>query len=301
MAQAVPPKNKKKGLGRGLEVLLGDSARIIESDEFSLQVGQPITLRLEQIQPGQHQPRTQMDTHALQELANSIRVRGLLQPILVRALQGGLYEIIAGERRFRAARLAGLEQVPALVREASDQAVAAMALIENIQREDLNPLEEAKGIQRLLKEFDFTHQRAAQAIGRSRSAVSNLLRLLNLAKPVQAMISDNTLSMGHARALLAVDIPTQMALAKRVAKRQLSVRDTERLVNAALHSSSKISPSMRRDAHILQLEEACSQALGANVRIVFKSANEDKGQLRISFHNTQALEDIAKRLFHTFG
>src|SRR5579871_4352052 len=205
--------SKKKGLGRGLEVLFGDSA---EMSSAAFQEEMPTSLPLEQLRPGKYQPRTKMDENALQELAASIRVQGVMQPILVRAIKNGEYEIIAGERRFHAAKLAQLEEVPVLVKNVTDEAAAAMALIENIQREDLNPLEEAQGIQRLLGEFGFTHEQAAQAVGRSRSAVSNLLRLLNLAQPVQAMLFADQLDMGHARALLAVDAATQITLANRV-------------------------------------------------------------------------------------
>ena len=220
---------KKKGLGRGLEALLGGSSDITEAVRSE---GLPNVLRLDSMQAGKYQPRTRMDEGALQELAASIRAQGVMQPILVRSIGDDRYEIIAGERRFRAAKLAGLEEVPVLVKNVPDQAAAAMALIENIQREDLNPLEEAQGIQRLLDEFDFTHEQAAESVGRSRSAVSNLLRLLNLATPVQTMLLAGDLDMGHARALLAVDATTQIQLANQVVNKRMSVRETEKLVSS---------------------------------------------------------------------
>ena len=217
---------KKKGLGRGLEALLGGSPDIAAAVKSE---AAPHVLPLERLQAGKYQPRTRMDEGSLQELAASIRAQGLMQPILVRPVSAEKYEIIAGERRFRAAHLAGLDEVPVLVKNVPDQAAAAMALIENIQREDLNPLEEAQGIQRLLDEFNFTHEQAAESVGRSRSAVSNLLRLLNLAAPVQTMLLAGDLDMGHARALLAVDAATQITLANQVVNKQMSVRETERL------------------------------------------------------------------------
>ena len=221
---------KLKGLGRGLEALLGpkDDAG---TSEGGARAETPSQLALTQLQPGKYQPRTRMDEGALAELAESIKAQGLMQPILVRQVAPSKYEIIAGERRFRAARIAGLESVPVLVKDVPDEAAAAMALIENIQREDLNPLEEAQGVDRLIREFGLTHEQAAQAIGRSRSATSNLLRLLNLAKPVQDMLLAGDLEMGHARALLAVDGATQIQLAHQVVSKQLSVRDAERLVS----------------------------------------------------------------------
>src|ERR1700710_3087123 len=213
---------RKKGLGRGLEALLGSSADIAEPVKID---GAPHTLPLAKMQAGKYQPRTRMDEGALQELAASIRAQGLMQPILVRPIAGDKFEIIAGERRFRAARLAGLDEVPVLVRDVPDSNAAAMALIENIQREDLNPLEEAQGVQRLIREFNLTHEDAAAAIGRSRSATSNLLRLLNLAKPVQTMLMAGDIDMGHARALLVLDAATQIQLANVIVAKRLSVRE----------------------------------------------------------------------------
>ena len=245
---------KPKGLGRGLEALLGPTVdELLGPDGVSASAansGQPSTLLLSDMVPGQYQPRTRMDEGALYELAESIKAQGIMQPILVRRLgdadaqlkrsqispdmQGGagrpVYEIIAGERRFRAAKLAGLESVPVLVRDVPNEAAAAMALIENMQREDLNPLEEAQGLQRLIKEFGLTHETAAQAVGRSRSAASNLLRLLNLAEPVQTMLMAGDMEMGHARALLSLDKAMQITAASQIATKKMSVREAESLV-----------------------------------------------------------------------
>ena len=220
---------KLKGLGRGLDALLdrdGEGGPVSERQA---------TLRIDQLQRGRYQPRTKMDDSSLEELAASIRTQGLMQPILARPIGNNRYEIIAGERRWRAAKIAGLAEVPALVREVPDSSALAMALVENIQREDLNPLEEAGGVQRLIGEFKLTHQEAAEAIGRSRTATTNLLRLLNLQKAVQALVFDGKLEMGHARALLPLDGRQQESVAKRVADQALSVRQTEQLVNAILH------------------------------------------------------------------
>jgi ParB family chromosome partitioning protein len=253
-------------------------------------------LPLDRLQPGKYQPRTRMDEGALQELAASIRAQGLMQPILVRPVAAQRYEIIAGERRFRAARLAGLDEVPVLVKQVADEAAAAMALIENIQREDLNPLEEAQGIQRLLDEFKFTHEQAAESLGRSRSAVSNLLRLLNLAQPVQTMLLAGDLDMGHARALLAVDGATQITLANQVVNRRLSVRETEKLVAA---TAKQIPPSAKRASQersrdIMRLEEEVSDLVAATVRI--KMGRRGRGQLTIDFGSLDALDGILARL-----
>jgi ParB family transcriptional regulator, chromosome partitioning protein len=284
---------KKKGLGRGLEALLGGSADITEAVRSE---GLPTVLLLNQMQAGKYQPRTRMDEGALQELAASIRAQGLMQPILVRSIGPDRYEIIAGERRFRAAKLAGLDEVPVLVKNVPDQVAAAMALIENIQREDLNPLEEAQGIQRLLDEFDFTHEQAAESVGRSRSAVSNLLRLLNLAIPVQTMLLAGDLDMGHARALLAVDAATQIQLANQVVNKRMSVRETEKLVS----STTKEAPATKartandggRDTR--RLEEELSDLLSANVKI--KMGGRGRGKMQIDFGDLDALEGILGRL-----
>src|ERR1700736_3108963 len=284
---------KKKGLGRGLEALLGGSSDITEAVRSE---GLPNVLRLGSMQAGKYQARTGMDEGALQELASSIRAQGVMQPILVRSIGDDRYEIIAGERRFRAAHLAGLEEVPVLVKNVPDQAAAAMALIENIQREDLNPLEEAQGIQRLLDEFDFTHEQAAESVGRSRSAVSNLLRLLNLATPVQTMLLAGDLDMGHARALLAVDAATQIQLANQVVNKRMSVRETEKLVS----STTKDVPTTKARAandggrDTRRLEEELSDLLSANVKI--KMGGRGRGKLQIDFGDLDALEGILGRL-----
>jgi ParB family chromosome partitioning protein len=284
---------KKKGLGRGLEALLGGNSDITEAVRAE---GLPTVLPLSRMQAGKYQPRTRMDEGALQELAASIRAQGLMQPILVREIGDDKYEIIAGERRFRAAKLAGLDEVPVLVKNVPDQTAAAMALIENIQREDLNPLEEAQGIQRLLDEFDFTHEQAAEAVGRSRSAVSNLLRLLNLAVPVQTMLLAGDLDMGHARALLAVDAATQIQLANQVVNKRMSVRETEKLVSSTTKevpaTKARLANDGGRDTR--RLEEELSDLLSANVKI--KMSGRGRGKLQIDFGDLDALEGILGRL-----
>jgi ParB family transcriptional regulator, chromosome partitioning protein len=284
---------RKKGLGRGLEALLGGSPDIAEAKTIE---GAPNTLPLGKMQAGKYQPRTRMDEGALQELAASIRAQGLMQPILVRPVAADKYEIIAGERRFRAARLAGLEEVPVLVKDVPDQAAAAMALIENIQREDLNPLEEAQGIQRLLDEFNFTHEQAAESVGRSRSAVSNLLRLLNLATPVQTMLLAGDLDMGHARALLAVDAATQITLANQVVNKRMSVRETEKLVTATTKGTPAVKARTSQDGgrDTRRLEEELSDLLAATVKI--KLGRRGRGQVLVDFGDLDALEGILVRL-----
>ncbi|WP_322058823.1 ParB/RepB/Spo0J family partition protein [Paraburkholderia sp. J63] len=284
---------RKKGLGRGLEALLGGSADITEAVKID---GAPNTLALTQMQAGKYQPRTRMDEGALQELAASIRAQGLMQPILVRPVGPERYEIIAGERRFRAAHIAGLTEVPVLVKDVPDQAAAAMALIENIQREDLNPLEEAQGIQRLLDEFSFTHEQAAESVGRSRSAVSNLLRLLNLAAPVQTMLLAGDLDMGHARALLAVDAATQITLANQVVNRRLSVRETEKLVAATTKATPALKAKAAHDGgrDTRRLEDELSDLLAATVKI--KLGRRGRGQLTVDFGDLDALDGILLRL-----
>lgn len=248
--------NKKKGLGRGLGVLLKNPVE--PTDRFQ-------NIRVDDLQPGKYQPRSLMDQSALDELAQSIRQQGLIQPILVRVLEGGRYEIVAGERRWRAAKLAGLPEIPAVVREIPDENTAVVALIENIQRENLNPLEEAAGLQRLVQEFGMTHESAAKAVGKSRSNVSNLLRLLTLAEPVRELLLQGQLDMGHARALLTLKADRQIELAKRVALKGLSVRETERLAQAPAVSvrteERKPGPELSRQA------QALAQRLSAKVSI----------------------------------
>src|SRR5471032_668805 len=289
---------KLKGLGRGLDALLGG-----DGDLNNAAPGTPSELPVSQIQVGKYQPRTRMDEGGLQELAASIKTQCIMQPILVRpvgtdTLTGQLkYEIIAGERRFRAAQIAGLEQLPVLVRDVDDQAAAAMALIENIQREDLNPLEEAQGIHRLITDFSFTHEQAAGAVGRSRSAVSNLLRLMNLAVPVQTMLMAGDVDMGHAPALLAVDAATQINLANQVVAKRLSVRETEKLVQRTQAEQSAPAVEARhkeKSGDISRLEEELSDTLATPV--VFKMGAKGRGQMIIDFADLDILDGVLARL-----
>ena len=278
---------KLKGLGRGLDALLdkdGEAGSISERQA---------TLRIDQLQRGRYQPRTKMDDNSLEELAASIRAQGLMQPILVRPLRDDRYEIIAGERRWRAAKIAGLSEVPALVRNVPDSSALAMALVENIQRENLNPLEEAGGVQRLIGEFKLTHQEAAEAIGRSRTATTNLLRLLNLQKTVQALVFAGKLEMGHARALLALDGRQQESAAKRVADQALSVRQTERLVNAILHPTAKTRRRPGSDRDIARLEEQLSEEIGTRIEI--KPGKKGAGKLVVSYSSHDHLDDLLSR------
>ncbi|QJD99974.1 ParB/RepB/Spo0J family partition protein [Massilia forsythiae] len=288
---------KLKGLGRGLDALLGGDM----SDAAPASANAPSVLAVTQIQAGKYQPRTRMDDGSLADLAASIKNQGIMQPVLVRpivhAAGGARYEIIAGERRFRAAQLAGLDEIPVLVREVDDQNAAAMALIENIQREDLNPLEEAQGIARLISEFDFTHEQAAHAVGRSRSAVSNLLRLVNLAQPVQTMLMAGDIDMGHARALLAVDSAGQITLASQVVARRLSVRETEKLVAHALEEQNAPAAAARqkdKSGDIVRLEEELSDRLATPV--AFKMGNKGRGQMIIDFADLDVLDGVLARL-----
>ena len=299
---------KPKGLGRGLEALLGPKVEEKTEQALAAEAGLPSSLALADLVPGQYQPRTRMDEGALYELAESIKAQGIMQPILVRPLAGeggaGRYEIIAGERRYRAAKLAGLDSVPVLVRDVPNEAAAAMALIENIQREDLNPLEEAQGLQRLVKEFGLTHEQAAQAVGRSRSPASNLLRLLNLADPVQTMLMAGDIDMGHARALLALDKATQITAGNQIAAKKLSVRETEALVKKMGTDFSpaqpKSAPAKSRD--IQRVEEELSDLLMAEVEVRVKkrvkrgARTEDVGELAIQFGSLDALNGLIERL-----
>lgn len=295
---------KPKGLGRGLDALLGeDSSALNNIGSTDKTVQSPSVLAVKVMRAGKYQPRTRMDEGALNELAESIRTQGIMQPILVRPLTGkdkGHYEIIAGERRFRAAQLAGLKEVPVLVKEVPDENAAVMALIENIQREDLNPLEEANGVRRLLDEFGLTHEQAAQAIGRSRSATSNLLRLLNLAEPVQTMLLAGDIDMGHARALLATDAATQIQLANEVIARRMSVRDTEKLVNKRIREADGLAvkkpatdDKSASNGDIKRLEEALSDHLGTKVSL--KVGAKNSGQLQIAFHGWDHLNALLEK------
>ncbi len=289
---------KTKGLGMGLEALLGPK---VDDTPRPAGDGQPSTLRLDLMQAGKYQPRTRMDEGSLYELAESIRTQGIMQPILVRPIGGGRYEIIAGERRSRAARLAGLKEVPVLVREVPDEAAAVMALIENIQREDLNPLEEAQGLQRLTTEFGLTHEQAAQSVGRSRSAASNLLRLLNLAEPVQGMLMAGDLDMGHARALLALDKAQQITTAHEIAGKKLSVREAEKLV-AKNSGAGRQAPLLRvkkdKSRDVLRLEEELSDLLTAQVEIHVKRRTKrgEQGEISIQFGSLDELNGLIDKL-----
>ncbi len=277
---------KKPALGRGLDILLssvrGDGE---QADDTVLK-----KLPIERIRPGQYQPRTRMDTDALQELADSIKAHGLVQPVVVRKLGGGEYELIAGERRWRAAQLADLHEIPAVVREIPDQAAAAMSLIENIQREDLNALEEASALRRLIDEFGLTHQQTAEAVGRSRAAVTNLLRLLELQPETKALVDAGQLEMGHARALLALQSQPQIDAAQKVAERQLSVRETERLVKSLLDTAQKPTPEFKPSPDVLKLEQTLADTLGAKVAIRYNRTG--KGKLVIEYNSLDELDGI---------
>ncbi len=296
---------KSKGLGMGLEALLGPKVSDTPSSTAPGE-GTPSTLRLDLMQPGKYQPRTRMDEGSLYELAESIKAQGIMQPILVRPVGGGRYEIIAGERRSRAAKLAGLTEVPVLVKDVPDEAAAAMALIENIQREDLNPLEEAQGLQRLTAEFGLTHEQAAQAVGRSRSAASNLLRLLNLAEPVQSMLMAGDLDMGHARALLPLDKAVQITTATEVVAKKLNVRETEKLV-AKAQGLGRQTPLLRvkseKTRDVLRLEEELSDLLTAQVGIHIrrKSLRGEQGELTIQFGSLDELDGLIDKLRRAGG
>ena len=281
--------NKPKGLGRGLDALLGsdNSAR---KDATAM-------LPVDAIRPGKYQPRTHMDEKALNELAASIRAQGLMQPLLVRPVGPShgrdQYELIAGERRWRAAQLAGMTEVPVLVRDVQDNAALAMALIENIQREDLNPIEEAAGLQRLIDEFRMTHEQAADAVGRSRSATTNLLRLLKLAKPVQTMLMQGALEMGHARALLALDGARQVEAANRIVARGLSARESEALA-ARLARGSAGRRGRKADRDLAQLEDEVSQRLGTTVHI--RPGRKGSGTIVVSYSGLDHLDRLLKKL-----
>ena len=287
---------KKKGLGRGLEALLGDKAQTETTAEIN-------RLPLSALQAGKYQPRQKMEAGALQELAESIREQGVMQPLLVRLVAPGKYEIIAGERRFRAATLAGLKEVPVLVSGANDQAAAAMALVENMQREDLNPLEESQGLARLIEEFGFTHEQAAKAVGKSRSAVTNLLRLNQLAKPVQAMLLAGDIDMGHARALLPLPGASQVALAQKIAAQGLSVREAERMATALALAGGQIGDKKvktkvaelvpSRDPDMRRLTQEIADLIGLSAEFKFKGKG---GELRIRFSQFDELDSLLKKL-----
>ena len=311
---------KPKGLGRGLDALLGPTLASSGEGDAATPAGTPMMLALDAMAPGQYQPRTRMDEGALYELAESIKAQGIMQPILVRRLQSkaasaqagkaraatdseASYEIIAGERRFRAAKLAGLTEVPVLLREVPDEAAAAMALIENIQREDLNPLEEAQGIRRLTADFGLTHEQAAQAVGKSRSAASNLLRLLNLTEPVQTMLMAGDIDMGHARALLALDGAAQITAANQVSARKLSVREAESLVkklSAEFNLTAPRKPAAGADksGDVRRVEEELSDLLTAQVevRVKKRARGAQAGEVAIQFGSLDELNGLIERL-----
>ncbi|MBS1173948.1 MAG: parB [Burkholderiaceae bacterium] len=297
----------KKGLGRGIDALLGGSHVMNalhdaqnKADLEQNPAGQLTMLARDVLQAGKYQPRSHMDETALNELADSIKEQGLMQPIIVRSIGNDRYEIIAGERRYRAAGIAGLTEVPVLIKEVDDKNALSLALIENIQREDLNAIEEAQGLQRLIREFDYTHETCAQAIGRSRSAVSNLLRLLNLAQPVQTMLLAGDVEMGHARALLSLDAVQQIMLAQEIANKRLSVRDAEKRVQQIQTQKgegeqTKHTPKNRAiSGDIKALQEKLSDALGAQVDI--KMGAKNKGKMTIAFGNLDVLDGIIAKI-----
>jgi ParB family chromosome partitioning protein len=286
---------KPKGLGLGLEALLGP--KVAEAPA----AGAPLTLRLTQLLPGKYQPRSRVDEGSLYELAQSIKSQGVIQPVLVRPVGSGRFEVIAGERRVRAANLAGLLEVPVLVREVNDKTAAVMALIENIQREDLNPLEEAQGLQRLVNEFKLTHEQAAQAVGRSRSAASNLLRLLNLAAPVQKMLMAHEIEMGHARALLALPAADQILTANRIVAKKLSVREAEKLAGRAagnFRAAPSARPTNAKSRDLVRLEEQLSDVLAAavEIRLHRKTRRGNQGEIVIAFDSLDELNTLLARL-----
>ncbi|MEA9602143.1 ParB/RepB/Spo0J family partition protein [Polynucleobacter sp. MG-28-Ekke-A2] len=288
---------KKKGLGRGLEALLGEKTQQANS---STEINR---LPLTALQAGKYQPRQKMEAGALQELAESIREQGVMQPLLVRLVAPGKYEIIAGERRFRAATIAGLKEVPVLVSGADDQAAAAMALVENMQREDLNPLEESQGLARLIEEFGFTHEQAAKAVGKSRSAITNLLRLAQLAKPVQAMLLAGDIDMGHARALLPLPGASQVALAQRISAQGLSVREAERMTAALVIAGGQIGDKKSKnksgnkppsaDPDMQRLTQEIADLIGLSTEFKLKGRG---GELRIRFSQFDELDSLLKKL-----
>ncbi|MBL1432919.1 MAG: ParB/RepB/Spo0J family partition protein [Gammaproteobacteria bacterium] len=289
---------KKRSLGRGFESLLGHTTiAALADDKFvespALSGNPPHHMPIEDLQPGRYQPRRDMREEALQELAESIKAQGVIQPIVIRPIDSGGYEIIAGERRWRAAQLASLHEVPVVIRDVDDRSAIAMALIENIQREDLNPLEEAQSLQRLIDEFEFTHEQAASAVGRSRSAVSNLLRLLALSEEVKALVVAREIEMGHARSLLALPREQQYALALRIVKGGLSVRAAEKLVQQEARPA-RIGAVKSKDPNISRLESELSESVGAAVNI--KHSSKGKGSLSISYSSLDQLEGILERL-----
>ena len=278
---------RHKGLGRGLDALLGGTTKAKPTDELA-------QLPVASLRPGKYQPRTRMDEASLAELADSIRARGVIQPIVVRPVEDGRYEILAGERRWRAAKLAGQEQVPALIREVPDDVALGIGLIENIQREDLNPIEEGNGLKRLIEEFRLTHEEVARAVGRSRAAVTNLLRLLELSPAVQDMLQDGKIDMGHARALLALSRARQVETAELIAAKGLSVRETERLVQKAASAPRRRTSASGLDTDARRLQEELSESLGATVKL--KPRRGGRGSLVIDYGSLDELQGLLARL-----
>ena len=293
---------KPKGLGLGLEALLGPRVKEAGEGQAAANDSAPHTLRLAQLQTGKYQPRTRMDEGSLYELAESIKAQGVMQPILVRPVGANRFEIIAGERRMRAAKLAGLDEVPVLVKDVPDESAAAMALIENIQREDLNPLEEAQGLKRLTDEFGLTHELAAQAVGRSRSAASNLLRLLNLTEPVQQLLMAGDIDMGHARALLPLDGAQQILSATEIVAKKLSVREAEKLVARTSASAGRQAPLLRakheKARELQRIEQELSDALTApvEIRVKKRTSRGEQGEVTIRFGSLDELNGLLHKL-----
>ncbi len=281
---------KKPGLGRGLDMLLSSTTKDVNKDT------ELKNLPVEKISKGEYQPRLSIDPDALQELAESIKAQGLVQPVVVRRLDAGNYELIAGERRWRASQIAGLHTIPAIIRDIPDQAAAAMSLIENIQREDLNALEEAIAMNRLITDFGLTHQQTAESVGRSRTAVSNLLRLLDLEDATKELLDTREIDMGHARALLALSGSLQVETANKVAKKQLSVRETERLVKKLTETdeNAKKKAPAKKALEVKKLEESLSATLGANVNIQYN--NKGKGKLVVEYNNLDELDGILEHI-----
>lgn len=293
----VTKPKRQRGLGRGLDALLGaDSDSIANLGQTDASSAPPTRLSVDALQAGKYQPRTNMDDESIRALAVSIEQQGVMQPIIVRAVDDPEigYEVIAGERRLRAARIAGLEFVPVIIKEVDDEQAAVMALIENIQREDLNPLEEARGLKRLLEEFAMTHEQIADAVGRSRSSTSNLLRLLNLAEPVQELLHRNEIDMGHARALLALSAADQIQLATHIVAKKLSVRETERLVNQGSTTTARKATKAGPSPDIVKMQDALADRLGAVVGL--KANNKGSGQLTVKFHDWQQFQGILDKL-----
>ncbi|MCF6283560.1 MAG: ParB/RepB/Spo0J family partition protein [Candidatus Polarisedimenticolaceae bacterium] len=289
---------KKRGLGRGLDALLGNAQSSISTAESRAQVASaPHTLPVDLIQRGRYQPRRDFNPDSLQELADSIAAQGVIQPIVVRPIEDGRYEIIAGERRWRASQQAGLDEIPVVVRDVTEQTAMAMGLIENIQRDDLNPLEEANALHRLLNEFELTHQQVAQAIGKSRTTVTNMLRLLELTDDVKQMMEKHLIEMGHARALLGLKGQAQAAAGRKVANQGLSVRETEKLVRRLQGEESNGEPvkkAKKDDPDVKRLEDDLAQKLGARVSI--QQGNKGKGKLVIAYNSLDELDGILEHI-----